>query len=340
MYTSVNHLLQQCGLFGVEISRLLSENEGKMMTRSNIDKLHNNLKPYRLKNENTMKRELKRTVIRESVIPVLEGSMPATATAVVPAPSPSPSPARPLTQTIKVSSDEKDQLFWLFYICKNGIDSYELMRMSLHRYQKEKELKFGLIDVMRENKKVLKDHRFKLPEIENELGNKDAIKLPTFLALCCVFDISIVLVMGNIYYVNPIKSSIPRKCEEAAAGAADADDDAEINWILNISNSSHHSPTYSLLDVSSMSDAEMERFSSEMVRRHKIMRLDKPINALSSYGKEALNEIADKVGVKTSVTVAADNGDSGSRKEKPRTKREVYEDILVAFSLLIPKMYE
>jgi hypothetical protein len=392
MYTNVNHLLYQCGVYGRSIDDILDGVSSKMMTRENIIKLHSNLKPYRIKNENTMKREI-RGALRRDEKPALA---PAPAPAPVPTPAPAPTPtlapapvpapastlnpSPPTILEISVSTEEKDPLFWLFNICKDGIDTYEMRKMMLHKFQEEKDMKFALVDSMRDNKKLLKSCKFNLLNIENDLGNRDSIKLSTFLALCFINDISVMVVMDKVYYINPIKSlkiaeletAVKSKKGEAEGTDADADagagdieeafEDPEenqtIDWILNLDTSKYSTKQkYTLVDVNGMNDIQKEDMYHKITNKYLIKRMDKPINAMSSYSKDELNDIAAKFGVPvltqkmifTSNKETTDTKNTKNTKEtkpddlstlKPRTKRDIYEDILVALSLLIPKDYE
>ena len=76
---------------------------------------------------------------------------------------------------------EKDSLFWCFYIMKYGYDDYNMLNQH---FLIEKNLKIESISKIREDKELLKKHKLKRSEIENELANDEKITLKGFLALC------------------------------------------------------------------------------------------------------------------------------------------------------------
>ena len=90
-----------------------------------------------------------------------------------------------------------DSLFWCLYVMKNGFCSYEMEPAS---FAKEKMEKIQYITRLRENKKVLKDHRIrKLPEIETSLSLDKHIDLNTFFALCALDNINADIVKPHTY---------------------------------------------------------------------------------------------------------------------------------------------
>ena len=374
MYTSVYHLLAQNGVDGVACDTILDELSCRMMTRENIIKLHSNLKPLNVKNENTMKREL-RTMLRKggasSGVPVPMPVSPSTSTSpslptsvipknsvvteVSPAiPMPTSIVSRPVTPSvISAFPEDKDQLFWLFYICQNGYDTYT---MASRKFQDEKDAKFSLVDTMRPNKRLLKSCKFNLTDIEDDLGNKNTIRLSTFLALCFAHDISVLVMMDKIAYVNPIKSlklaedetkattATKMAIETSTATDTDGDDTEEdsssqpINWILTVNQSHSAHSKYTLRAVSTL-----EPLASLVTGKYVISNLLKPMKAMTAYSKEELNAISETLGVATTSSTTVETVTKTEVKKeikvKPRTKRDIYEDILMVLSLLIPKDY-
>ena len=89
---------------------------------------------------------------------------------------------------------QKDSLFWCFYILKNGFLNYE---MEIHNqyFIVEKKEKFKYIELLRQNKELLKIHKIKpFTELEDDLANKERISVKTFFALCILENINVLLV--------------------------------------------------------------------------------------------------------------------------------------------------
>ena len=93
---------------------------------------------------------------------------------------------------------EKDSLFWCFYFIKYGDIQYELSSKNLIE---EKKIKIAYVEKMRENKPLLKKHKFAtLAHIENQLANEIKIDLSTFFSLCALENINVVYVHKKSYY--------------------------------------------------------------------------------------------------------------------------------------------
>lgn len=85
----------------------------------------------------------------------------------------------------------QDSLFWTFFIMKNGFFEYE----SKKTFEMETSEKFKCIDMMRQNKDLLKRHKIKsYSAIEDDLGNNRKISLKTFMALCLVEQLNVIFI--------------------------------------------------------------------------------------------------------------------------------------------------
>ena len=94
-------------------------------------------------------------------------------------------------------SPRGDSLFWCFYVMKNGITSYEQEPAS---FVKEKTEKFKYIELLRTNKAILKMHRIqKLSDIEATLSMDKCIDMATFLALCALEQLNVVVFQNQLY---------------------------------------------------------------------------------------------------------------------------------------------
>lgn len=96
------------------------------------------------------------------------------------------------------SPAQKDSLFWCFYIIHNGFTKYEIEPAS---FIKEKEHKIKYVEYLREHKDALKEHKIKpIAVIEDDLTNNDSIGLKTFIALCILEKLNIIVVNKNTYF--------------------------------------------------------------------------------------------------------------------------------------------
>lgn len=354
MHTSINHLLRQYGVFNMTTSQIIESFSGKTLTKENIVKLHSNLKPYKIKSEITLKREisslLKSSVSEPSNAEITPEITPEMKDSVIIEETPTststltPTPILiPKRTKFNLAKEEKDQLFWLFYICKNGIESYDEFQIvsNLHKFNHEKRLKFDLIDIVRPLKKQLKIARFALSDIENDLGNLDLIGLPTFLALCFVHNISLVLVIDKIIHKNPIINYIEEDSMKLDSMKMDIDikdDSVQPEWVLFLDSSTIHKShsEYTLVHIKELTMIEKHQMITQLNSKYKIQRMDKPINAITAYSKEELNLFATQFGIPIQNSQITLKGPV----MKIRTKRDIYDDIKMALKLLIPSDWD
>jgi hypothetical protein len=96
------------------------------------------------------------------------------------------------------SPAQKDSLFWCFYIMHNGFTKYEIEPAS---FIKEKEHKIKYVEYLRQHKDALKEHKIKpITVIEDELTNNESIGLKTFIALCILENLNIMVVNKNTFF--------------------------------------------------------------------------------------------------------------------------------------------
>ena len=91
-----------------------------------------------------------------------------------------------------------DTLFWCFYIIENDWSEYYMV--GRHHFQIEKNKKISYIEKIRTLKEKLKVHKFKIAEIENDLLNNRCIQSKTFIALCILHNINVIVIYNHYYY--------------------------------------------------------------------------------------------------------------------------------------------
>ena len=77
-----------------------------------------------------------------------------------------------------------DTLFWCYYIMKNGLGAYEMVHGD--GYKDSFEHKIELVYKIRENKELLKQHKWKRNAIEDELVNHKQITVSAFMCICAI----------------------------------------------------------------------------------------------------------------------------------------------------------
>jgi len=186
---------------------------------------------------------------------------------------------------------QKDQLYWCFFIMKNGFTAYEYPDVS--SFVNEKNEKIKCVTMLRENKQQLKGKKIKniKEHVENELVNCSTITMKTFIALCIVANI-------NVLYIQK------RKCFEMIF-----DEESPIHVVHDMLNDKYcYEP-----------DASKEQIEHYRKTMFKWESIEKPLKAIGSYTSDELVELSKQLGLETMR--------SGENKKK--TKNELYEQIVL-----------
>jgi hypothetical protein len=187
---------------------------------------------------------------------------------------------------------QKDSLFWCFYILKYGISKYE-MEIGNQYFVVEKKEKFDYINILRNNKNILKMHKIKpLSEIEDDLGNKDRITLKTFIALCLMEKINIIVIEKRKIYDFTLS------------------DNPKIN-IVHHNSISHEN----YIELSS-NDDKVTQYRNEY---YKMNTIDNNLKSITSYKLDELIEICNKLNINI------------EKSDKKKTKKDIYELIILNY---------
>ena len=187
---------------------------------------------------------------------------------------------------------QKDQLYWCFFIIKNGFDAYEYPDIS--SYINEKKEKFKCVDILRQNKQQLKVKKIKniKEDVEDDLVNRERISMKTFIALCVASNL-------NILYIQK------RKCFELMF-----DEESPIHVVHEMSDGKY---CYEHGATKEQTDYYRNTF-------FKWESIEKPLKAVGSYTSDELVVLCEKLGLET---MKAGGGD------KKKTKNELYEQIVL-----------
>jgi hypothetical protein len=194
---------------------------------------------------------------------------------------------------------QKDSLFWCFYILKHGYSNYE-MEINNQYFTIEKTEKFKYIDMLRNNKDLIKLHKIKpFTELEDDLANKDNISIKTFFALCILENINVLLVdKRKIYELLCI----------------DVDDKHPINIVhRNSTNLEHH------IELN-ITDDIINNYRNNY---YKVSNFDSSLKAMSSYKLEDLHDLCKKLDIKI---VSNSNDD-----KKKMTKKDIYQLLVLNY---------
>lgn len=187
---------------------------------------------------------------------------------------------------------QKDQLYWCFFIIKNGFDAYEYPDIS--SFTNEKKEKFKCVDTLRQNKQELKVKKIKniKEDVEDELVNRERISMKTFIALCVASSL-------NILYIQK------RKCFELIF-----DEESPIHVVHEMSDGKY---CYEHGATKEQTDYYRNTF-------FKWESIEKPLKAVGSYTSDELVVLSEKLGLETMKPGGGD---------KKKTKNELYEQIVL-----------
>lgn len=194
---------------------------------------------------------------------------------------------------------EKDSLFWCFYIIKYGDAKYETL------YSKNdvvaSQIKIEYIEKIRKEKQTVKTYKFDtLVNIESNLANDKLLNVKTFLTLCAIENINVLVIHNKIYYellMNDTTEVYVIRC-------------------LENKNKGQYDKTYGF-----------EICSKELVESnlkptlYRVNNIDKPVKAISAYKVDELIDICNKLAIQTTNLMTG----------KTKTKKDLYESIIQYF---------
>lgn len=201
---------------------------------------------------------------------------------------------------------EKDALFWIIYIMKNGIESYETLENK--NIVSEKQMKIEYVELSRKKKSCIKSHKIApLNYIENYLVNETKIDLKTFLALCIIEEQDIIYSHKKTYYEfskfvddDEETQEQPQKNKTNVIVRNDETGDVKYGIYINVTNT---------------------KITEYREKYYKMDNIDKPIKVFSAYKLEDLTELCKKLVIDTMDPIT----------NKKKTKKELYEFIVQYF---------
>jgi hypothetical protein len=191
----------------------------------------------------------------------------------------------------------KDSLLWAIYIMIYGIEKYETIE---NHYTESNTFKFALVELLRENKPVLKANKLKLNALEESLVHKPFIGLETLQAIALCKHLSVCIVQDRKYY-------------EVANGSSGSG-----GFIIEKIKGKY------VLYVSP--DRITAGYLNYIRKNYWLMEnISAPIRAMSAYKLQDLVDICNKLNLPVVNVIPGKFGSMGTEKRK--TKSELYEAI-------------
>ena len=187
-----------------------------------------------------------------------------------------------------------DSILWSVYIMLYGTEKYETIE---NPYVESNRFKFELIEVMRQNKPILKANKIKLSGLEESLVHKPFITLETLQAIAVCKSISVCIVQNRKYYeiVNGGETFIIEKIKG--------------NYVLYIA------PIKVNMD-----------YLTYIRKNYWLMEnISAPIRPISAYKLQDLVDICSKLNLPVVNIIPGKFGSMGT--EKCKTRPELYEAI-------------
>ena len=188
--------------------------------------------------------------------------------------------------------EQKDHLFWIFYIIRNGFEDYSLI--CNNHYKIEKDRKIKLISEIHANKSLLKDYKIKkLSECENDLLNEEKISFKTFHALCVLYNIQFYFLQHRTIYKNIML-------------------DSEKTYVIHkLDGPGNYGLEHDVVDD------VLDNYTNV---RFEIDNYEKPLKGMSSYKLEDLQKICG------TMCISLEN------RGKKKTKVELYNELIIYFN--------
>lgn len=185
-----------------------------------------------------------------------------------------------------IPSVTEDTLFWCFYIISQGFSNYEML---IHKnIVGEKKLKIEHIEELRKHKDVLKPYRFTtFSNLEDKLANHKKIDISTFLSLCVLKNINVLIIKKKIFFELRMN-------------------DTDEIFVIRENNGKYGYENSNKLYTNELKEDYIG-----------VNNIDKPLNSMSYYKADELVEMCNKFGIET----------ISSKTNKKKTKKEMYDSL-------------
>lgn len=180
---------------------------------------------------------------------------------------------------------QEDKLFWIYFFIMNGYTEYHMV--GTKSFSVETEMKLNLVNKLKEQKSLLKEHKFKkIEECVSELLSAKKISFKLFEMLCVIHNVSIVLLKSQMYHKI-------------------AFEDTKETYLIHVVNGFYGCEQVSYEDMNAI-----------VQNRYEVSHIDKPITSIGSFKMDDVVSIANILRI-----------DLHEESGKKRTKQELYQSV-------------
>ena len=186
---------------------------------------------------------------------------------------------------------ERDSLFWCFYIMKNGHFSYDML--DNRNEIVDRKIKIHYVEKIRQNKDLIKTYKFTtITHLENVLANEKCLDVKTFFSLCVYENLNVLFIKNKTYYELLMN-------------------DSPTIFVIRLLKNNKYSLETTL-------QTKIEYIKHTL---YKIDNISNPLKAFSAYKLDELISISNKLALNT----------INDTTQKPMKKKELYDNIYKYF---------
>ena len=206
----------------------------------------------------------------------------------------------------RYSTSGSDSILWSAYIMLYGIEKYETIE---NQYVESNRFKFELIEVLRQNKPILKANKIKLNATEECLVHKPFIALETLHAVAVCKSLSVCIVQDRKYYEITNGNGGSSNTGGGGDSGAFIIEKIKGKYVLYIAPNK----------------LNMEYLTYIRTNYWLMESISAPIRPISAYKLQDLIDISQKLNLPIVNIIPGKFGSMGTEKRK--TKPELYEGI-------------
>lgn len=96
--------------------------------------------------------------------------------------------------------EQQDNIFWCWYIFKNTVEEYSILKNK--HFVIEKKTKIDWVPLLRKNKAIVKQLKYKLSGLENNLVNEKKMNIKALETICFINNIDFCIIKNKMIYKN------------------------------------------------------------------------------------------------------------------------------------------
>ena len=193
------------------------------------------------------------------------------------------------TKTDFFIPEQQDNIFWCWYIFKNGIKEYNIIQNK--HFLIEKTSKIDWIPILRENKAIVKQLKYKLSGLENNLVNEKKMNIKALEAICVINNIDFCIIKNKMIYKN-------------------CNDNENIILLKYYQNQKKYGIFFDQKNIT-------EKIQLLEKNLFLVKNIEKPLKGISSYKAKELQDIAEQLDISLTLEIT----------KKNKTKKILYSEI-------------